>query len=254
MAKSSRNFGEGDIKLLWGLSAARCNYPGCGKECVAKATSKDPATARLGRIAHIIASSDKGPRSDPSFPVEKRDKYENLILLCATHHDEVDGQPNTFDIALLRSWKAQHELMVETKLRKEMSNLTFTELEDVCKHVIATPGAPEVDMALTDPSAKMLKNGLTASVRSLIDMGMAQAGVVQSFIISRVETDDDFPERLKAGFLAEYWRLKLEGLSGDGLFESLRSWACGQDNNFHRAAAGLAVLSYLFQSCEVFDR
>jgi hypothetical protein len=34
----------------------------------------------------------------------------------------------------------------------------------------------------------------------------------------------------------------------------LRQFSCGNSPDFKRAAAGLAVLSYLFERCEVFER
>jgi hypothetical protein len=64
----------------------------------------------------------------------------------------------------------------------------------------------------------------------------------------------DFPEKLKSGFLAEYQRLCTAGMTGDALFESLHKFSCGNSSDFRKAAAGLAVLSYLFEKCEVFER
>jgi hypothetical protein len=66
--------------------------------------------------------------------------------------------------------------------------------------------------------------------------------------------DPDFPERLKEGFLAEYERLRAADFTGDELFISMREFSSGGSSEFVRQAAGLAVLSYLFESCEVFEK
>lgn len=62
------------------------------------------------------------------------------------------------------------------------------------------------------------------------------------------------PERLKAGFLEKYWRLKREGVRGGDLFEMMCQFA---QQGFQRQAqrsAGLAVLIHLFEACEVFEK
>lgn len=99
MAKKTdtRSYFDKDLKLLWGLAAARCACKKCRVECVAEGTAKDRA-AIFGKIAHIVAHSDTGPRADPSYPKKLRDKYENLILLCGNHHDIVDVQENTYTV------------------------------------------------------------------------------------------------------------------------------------------------------------
>ena len=65
---------------------------------------------------------------------------------------------------------------------------------------------------------------------------------------------DDFPEKLKAGFSSEYDRLKVLGYAGDVLFFSLFEFAGGKHSEHIKRAAALAVLAYLFQICEVFEK
>ena len=60
-----------------------------------------------------------------------------------------------------------------------------------------------------------------------------------------------FGMRLKAGFVSEYKRLLEGGLKGDLLFMSLVRFAAGRSGN---ESAGLVVLVYLFESCEVFEK
>jgi hypothetical protein len=96
-----------DVKKLWGLAAGRCSRPGCDEECIRFLTA-DPTV--IGEMAHIIAQSPKGPRG---VNQGGDDVYENLILLCPTHHSEIDKAPaGTFPPELLRTWKKQHEVEV----------------------------------------------------------------------------------------------------------------------------------------------
>jgi hypothetical protein len=70
----------------------------------------------IGEECHIVARQDDGPRGDPNFPEEKRDRYANLVLLCATHHKMVDDQPGTYTPDALRELKSTHESWVKESL------------------------------------------------------------------------------------------------------------------------------------------
>jgi hypothetical protein len=47
-------------------------------------------TGVLGQEAHIVSEEDGGPRGDAAMPMDERNAYPNLLLLCPTHHVLVD--------------------------------------------------------------------------------------------------------------------------------------------------------------------
>jgi hypothetical protein len=97
---------------LWARAGAMCSFPDCRR-----ALAWGPDEIRLrGEMAHIVASSDEGPRGDPSFPTAERDKYENLILFCPNHHEEVDAEEERFPSEALSEMKASHEAWVQGQL------------------------------------------------------------------------------------------------------------------------------------------
>jgi len=249
----ARHYNDLDLKLLWGLSAARCAFPGCREVCILDGTVSDRPSARRGRIAHIVGHSDNGPRSDPSFPFHLRSKYENLILLCATHHDDVDAHDETYTVEMLREWKSEHEQWIKTSLAQEMPKIGFAELEVVCRGILSVQSAPNVDFHVLAPEEKMRKNGLTTNVRFLLEMGYAKIPEVGDFVSHIAKLDYAFPERLVAGFRGEYDRLVQTGIQGDGLFFALQKFASLGSDEIVQITTGLAVLSYLFQTCEVFE-
>lgn len=101
-----------DIKKLWGLSAGRCSKPGCNEECIKFLDASDPTV--IGEMAHIIAKSEDGPRGEKGGG---GNSYENIILLCPTHHREVDKAPaGIFTVELLHEWKVEHENGVKESL------------------------------------------------------------------------------------------------------------------------------------------
>ena len=68
----------------------------------------------LGEMAHIIARQPTGRRGVPGGG---SNAYDNLILLCPTHHTEIDKAPEgTFPVELLQEWKDAHERRVREAL------------------------------------------------------------------------------------------------------------------------------------------
>lgn len=104
-----------------------CSFPGCKRPL---AWGREEIRVR-GEMAHIVASSDAGPRGDTSFPASDRNKYENLILLCPNHHEEVDSEVAQFTSEVLAQMKAEHEAWVERQLtqgslwREELSTVDY---------------------------------------------------------------------------------------------------------------------------------
>jgi hypothetical protein len=80
-----------------------------------EATATDEESV-VGDECHIISSRSEGPRYDASFPQDRLDSSENLILLCRVHHKMVDDQTETYTAEILRKMKLDHELWVSQKL------------------------------------------------------------------------------------------------------------------------------------------
>ena len=249
----ARKYPKPDVKMLYGLAAARCAFPDCRKEVI---LDPDPTDGRkqVGKIAHIVAHSDSGPRGDATYPRDKLDTYENWVLLCPMCHDTVDALTSTHSVSSLRNLKARHEEWVSQRLTTEIPNVGFAELEVVSRAIAHNGAVENYDLTLTAPIEKIRKNGLTGSSQLLITMGLSKAKEVGQFVEHIAQMDGDFPERLKAGFTTEYSRLKAAGATGDRLFEELRAFAGGPAQDFARQAAGLVVLSYLFECCDIFEK
>ncbi len=103
---------EKDIKKLWGLAAGRCSRPGCEQDCVVLLNPENPTV--IGEMAHVIAKQPDGPRG---LPEGGDDTYDNLILLCPTHHTEVDKAPESYPENVIRDWKRAHEERVRNSFR-----------------------------------------------------------------------------------------------------------------------------------------
>lgn len=84
----------------------RCAFPGCRTPLIS------PTGVVLGRVAHIKAQSVGGPRYDANQTAEERHGFDNLILLCAVHHIEIDADGNldTYTVDRLLEIKRAHEV------------------------------------------------------------------------------------------------------------------------------------------------
>jgi len=100
-----------EVRILWARSGNRCAYPQCRTEM-----APDGSKTTVGEIAHIIAKSPDGPRGGNPLPVEERDEYENLILLCPTHHKIVDDNEGEWAVERLKLLKVEHEMWVSNQL------------------------------------------------------------------------------------------------------------------------------------------
>lgn len=115
---------EKDIKTLWGRSGNRCTI------CKMELTPEGDIPT-IGEMAHIVASSDVGPRGDSGFETSERDSYSNLILLCPTDHVRIDNTPDEWTVDRLHQVKILHEQWVSQQLDRgsisvrEIDNTAF---------------------------------------------------------------------------------------------------------------------------------
>jgi len=251
----TRKYPIADVKILYGLAAARCAFPSCRKEVVLEGIATDK-TKQIGKIAHIVAHSGGGPRSDPNYPKEKLDTYENWVLLCPTCHDTVDAQENQYTVEHLQNLKADHEKWVQDTLNDTMSEVTFAELEVAVKGIAAQQGTRPADgFGVITPDEKIERNRLSDASRSMIAMGLMQGSQVKTYLEKVEQVDAGFVERLVSGFQEKYKTLvEDKSLNSDAVFEELLNYASGNGVDFKIRAAGLALLAHLFETCEVFEK
>ncbi|MGJ8678505.1 MAG: HNH endonuclease [Akkermansiaceae bacterium] len=102
-----------DIKLLWGRAGNRCSI--CQRE-LSLDSNADKSSHLVGEQAHIIGEKDSAARGDSYLDLNERNTYHNLILLCPTHHVEIDKNVNDWSVERLYQQKSQHELWVNESL------------------------------------------------------------------------------------------------------------------------------------------
>jgi hypothetical protein len=101
------------VKVLWTRAHDCCAFPTCPQlltEDSVDATTGEGFVTVVGEQAHIRSKTADGPRYDPDFDPSKLDSYENLILLCPTHHTMVDANNGAgYTVDQLLEMRAKHE-------------------------------------------------------------------------------------------------------------------------------------------------
>lgn len=122
---------------LWVKAGGRCEFFGCNKYLL-----DDDFTGfkeiNLADIAHIIGRSknSKSPRGYDSLPINLRNNVENLMLLCAEHHNKVIDKKKLvkeFDKTRLLQYKKSHEERVKylTSLGPESETVIIRTLGNI---------------------------------------------------------------------------------------------------------------------------
>lgn len=239
--------------LLAFRSGDRCGFPGCDRALTLDGERSDPIV--IGEAAHISGENKGATRYDSSMTEDQRNHYINLIYLCGDHHTQIDKQEADFPVERLLKMKAQHEKKVRSAMAEAFPDVGFRELEEATQWLLTVnPNQSTQNFSLIPLEDKLHKNDLSSESRLVITMALGVAREVRVYIENISQTDSDFPERLKAGFLVEYYRLKREGNSGDDLFDLMCRFAQRGFQEQSKRSAGLAILVYLFEACEVFEK
>lgn len=91
-----------DLKKLFAHSGNRCAFPKCRIPVVEDGTL-------LGEVCHVRGANKLGARFDASQSPDERHGFDNLILLCGTHHTVIDADEDAYTVERLLKMKADHE-------------------------------------------------------------------------------------------------------------------------------------------------
>ncbi len=157
---------------VWVAAGGMCAFEGCREHLLIHDTN-----ALVGNIAHIIAQRANGPRGNASVSRQQLDSYENLILLCPTHHLQVDKDPVTWTVEALTKMKVSHEEWVKSRLiagspwKSNLSQLEYVNLPRLA--ILAGIHGYRLDLSYLDPqrdlhSMGMELNAILVSIGSLL--------------------------------------------------------------------------------------
>ena len=246
-------------KVVIARSGNKCAYPGCGLDLTIDPKADGDRPKAIGKVAHIAAASPGGPRYDASMTPEERGSAQNLVYLCGPHHDAVDTQLEYHTREFLLEAKHAHEVAVERAVRNALGEVTYEELTVVYTVIASTPATRQqlgVELALP-LQEKIELNKLSATSVQRITDGLSQAARVEEFIAFQSSVAPSFGRSMVARFKSDYFAARAEDLEPDAVFDYLVETAienAGPRDTPQVRAAALAVIAYLFEICEIFER
>lgn len=203
----------------------------------------------IGEVAHIRGDKPDSARYDENMSESERNSPENLIWLCPTCHTRVDKNQEKYTVKYLLDRRHRHLNKLEQTVGSAMPDIEFPELDEAVRHISTIDIPLEYSYKLVTPKEKILKNSLSPK---WVMMGVSQARTVSRYMDKH--SDAESSRRLRAGFVKRYEELRDEGLDGDDLFVVLWQFASRYKADPKMQAAGLALLVYLFEKCEVFEK
>jgi hypothetical protein len=134
--------------------------------------------------------------------------------------------------------------------QRTLERLDFAALRVVLIAIQRQPPPPDPPLVAPSPR-KLQDNALSEDAAGLLRQGRRREKLVQDFFDAW--PDPDFGEAIAEGFRNRYQALKAVGLGPDAIFGELQAFAGGMEGEPSRQAAVLAVLSYFFERCDMFE-
>ena len=133
-----------------------------------------------------------------------------------------------------------------------MFDVRYANVQEVLSHIAKQEPSLLQDLRPV-PSDKLKRNHLSADVQNLLTAGIQKADLVRNFFSDH--NNPLYGDEVAAAFQKEYNRYKTLEMDPDLIFRKLQEFTGGLDQGTPTdQAAVLAVLAYLFEQCDIFER
>jgi len=189
--------------------------------------------------------------NDPSgLPAQAVQRLEELRIANPAIKIAVFGEAEMRKVVMGLALHQLEDLFGMVPSQRTLERLSFADLQPVLLEIQRRdPGA---EPPLIPPSAtKLQHNALSQDAALLLCQGRRREKLVQDFFDT--SPDPSFGEDVAEAFRTRYEELKANSLSADQIFGELQSFAGGMDGEPSHQGAVLAVLSYFFERCDIFE-
>ena len=160
------------------------------------------------------------------------------------------GEPELGELAERLDLRAQTALFGHAPSRAGVETLIMDDLPPVINHLQQADPSPD-EVSLKPPSPdKLEKNELSAEASALLTLGRRKEALVDFYFSNHPRPD--LGEKIAESFRRTYASLREQGRSPDQIFAHLQQYA-GSGTEPKRQGAALAVLSYFFERCDIFE-
>lgn len=136
--------------------------------------------------------------------------------------------------------------------REGMIKVGMPQVQPILGQISRLPSPPLHDLRPV-PANKLTVNSLSTHVATLLRAGMAREDLVRRYFAQTAEPR--LRDEIASAFREQYRQLVAGGLAPDVIFSRLQGFVGGSSvgEPYHQEAV-LAVLAYMFQECEIFER
>ena len=228
-------------------------------QCYAPRTTKlDKLQAKVnedfnGAVTHwgtrmerwtFVHNDDEGIPADVAQQLIDLDEAHPNVSLSQMNYPEI------FEITMSLAQPQLEDLFGLVPTQRTLAQLDFEALRPVVQQIQGLD--PDEHASLTAPSASKLKaNDLSDDAAELLRQGRRRERLVEDFF--NQFPNPDFGEKIAQGFRDRYQDLKQNDRSADRIFMELQRFAGGMDGTPQHQAAVLAVMSYFFERCDIFE-
>ncbi|MGQ0563565.1 MAG: ABC-three component system protein [Gemmobacter sp.] len=198
---------------------------------------------RMGRWSFVH-------NEDDGLPADAIQKLVDLGTANPTVILDQIGYPELFAVVMALPVSQIKDLFGSVPSQRTMAQLDYEALRPVVSLIQKL--TPDDNPPLSAPSpAKLSANDLSGDAAELLRQGRRREPLVERFFNDW--PDPSLGEEIAQGFRERYQALKMEGLSPDRIFTELQTFAGGMDGTPSHQAAVLAVMSYFFERCDIFE-
>lgn len=206
-----------------------------------------------GAVAHWGHRMDRWSfvhNEDGGLPADATQKLVDLgAANPAVSLDQV-GYPELFAVVMALPVPQLEDLFGSVPSQRTMAQLDYEALRPVVTLIQKLD--PDDNPPLSAPSpSKLSANDLSDDAAELLRQGRRRETLVERFFNDW--PDPSFGEEIAQGFRERYQALKMEDLSPDQIFTELQTFAGGMDGTPAHQAAVLAIMSYFFERCDIFE-
>lgn len=203
------------------------------------------------------------------------DRWKGKISKWVFVHNEREGLPK-YALDLIEELKVEHTSVDITAwspniLKDKILSLSLTKLIDMFG---LAPSQEDVTSLTYEPIKTLLRamsksasgistkiapvsveklayNQLSSDVGALLTAGRRKENLVNDLLLRW--PDPEYGEELAESFRAKYQSLRDTGTNPDDIFVELKSFAGGDTGEVATQVSSLAVLSYFFERCDIYE-
>ncbi len=178
-----------------------------------------------------------------------------LLSELRTEHEEIDislwTEPVLQELAEKMPLHGWENIFGPVPSQSRFEALALEDLQPVVDELARHQPEPGEE-PLDPPSAEKLeRNALSEEAAGLLKLGRRKEALVERYFQSAVLPD--LGEQIAEAFRRRYADLKAATLPPDQMFSNLQQFAGGMEGSPARQGAVLAVLSYYFERCDIFE-